>query len=366
MCEYVCIKYPRASCRRLWLKCEQRIPDNFTAASSVRYFCIAFWFMHSDRERLAKMHHTNIGKQISHKIKGQSMNSLKTTNKTEWSVTGNEKWAIFFLTCLTMLAFAANSLLTRMAFQKTTIDPASFTALRILSGAVTLFIILVIRKEKVKFSKTYFVSAVALFVYATAFSFAYRNISTGAGALVLFASAQILMISYGIYKGERASILGMLLALGGLAVFLAPGASAPPLGAASLMALAGFAWGFFSLLGKNGESPIAVTASSFLMAVPFSLILILLPTQMSTIDYLGATYALLSGSLASGVGYALWYSVRVRMAAITAGAVQLSVPLLSAVLGALILDEVITVKGFVSALIVLIGIAMVTLTAKKK
>jgi drug/metabolite transporter (DMT)-like permease len=282
------------------------------------------------------------------------------------SATNEAKWIIALLTCITMMAFAANSLFTRMAFQTTTIDAAPFTAIRIASGALTLFIILMIKGEAVRCSKVGLISAFLLFVYAAAFSFAYRNISTGAGALVLFAAAQLLMISYGIYKGERASFVGMLLGLGGLVVFLAPGASAPPLGAAALMALAGFAWGGFSLLGKLGDSPISGTAGSFLIAIPFSLALILIPNQAIRVDQSGAIYALLSGSLASGVGYAIWYWVRVRMAAITAGAVQLSVPILSAVFGALILDEKITPKGAISALIVLGGIALVTLTTKRK
>lgn len=270
------------------------------------------------------------------------------------------------LTCIAMVAFAANSLLTRMAFQTTSIDAASFTAIRVISGALTLFAILMIQGKKLRHSRTGWLSAALLFIYAAAFSFAYRNISTGAGALMLFAAAQLLMIAYGIYQGERTSFLGLLMALGGLVVFLAPGASAPPLGPAALMALAGFAWGGFSLLGKLGDSPISGTASSFLLAIPFALALVLIQYQSVNIDQKGAIYALLSGSLASGIGYAIWYWVRVRMAVISAGAVQLSVPVLSAVFGALILGEKMTARGSISALVVLGGVAWVTLTAKRK
>lgn len=275
------------------------------------------------------------------------------------------KWTVALLTGLTMMAFAANSLLARMAFQTTSIDAASFTAIRIVSGALVLFAILLLKGERAKNSRIGLLSAALLFIYAAAFSFAYRDISTGAGALVLFAAAQLLMISYGIYRGERTSLLGLLMALGGLAVFLAPGASAPPLGAAALMALAGFAWGGFSLLGKLGDSPISGTASSFLWAIPLALALLLIQRGSLTLDQTGVIYALLSGGLASGVGYAVWYWVRVRMAAISAGAVQLSVPVLSAVFGTLILDEGMTLRGSVSALIVLAGIALVILSARR-
>jgi drug/metabolite transporter (DMT)-like permease len=144
-----------------------------------------------------------------------------------------------------------------------------------------------------------------------------------------------------------------------LVLFLSPGAAAPPLGAALLMALAGFAWGGFSLLGKQGDSPVAGTTLSFLWAIPLALLLLAVQHNSLSLDTTGVVYALLSGSLASGVGYALWYWVRVRMAAITAGAVQLSVPVLSALFGALLLGEAITGKEAVSALIVLAGIALV-------
>lgn len=268
------------------------------------------------------------------------------------------------MTCVAMVAFAANSLLTRAAFQTTEVDAASFTAVRLISGALTLLVILRLQGGQAAHSRTGGWSAILLFIYAAAFSFAYRDISTGAGALVLFASAQLTMISYGLYKGERASVLGVLMALGGMAAFLAPSASAPAPGAAALMALAGFAWGGFSLLGGASGSPVANTAVSFVWAVPLAVALMLIQQEPLNFDGPGVIYAVLSGSLASAIGYAIWYWVRVRMTAISAGAVQLSVPILSAVLGVVLLDETLTMASMVSALVVLTGVAWVTVTAK--
>lgn len=273
------------------------------------------------------------------------------------------------LTAATMVAFAANSLLARLAFRTTAIDAASFTAIRLAAGALTLLLIL--RLQGQRLPRTHvgaWPSAALLFLYAAAFSFAYRDIEAGAGALVLFASAQLLMISYGLHKGERASPWGLLLAGAGLAVFLAPSASAPPPGAAALMALAGCAWGGFSLLGRGAGAPVANTAASFLWAVPLALLLLssiqLMAPGSVHLDRAGAVYALLSGSLASAIGYAIWYWVRSRMTRISAAAVQLSVPVLSTVAGMLLLDEALTPRRAVAGLAVLAGIAWVTLTAQ--
>jgi len=273
---------------------------------------------------------------------------------------------IVYLTGLAMLAFAANSLLTRAAFQASSIDAASFTAIRIASGAFALCLIVLAQGATLPLSRKRGWPAFLLFAYVAAFSFAYRDISVGAGALILFAAAQLTMISYGVLRGERASILGMSMAIGGIAAFLAPGASAPPLGPTALMAVAGLAWGAFSLTGKSGDAPVAGTASSFLLALPMSLLLLLAYRSHVQIDLAGALYAALSGALASGVGYAIWYWVRVRMTAISAGAVQLSVPVISAILGMVFLDERITPGRAIAALVVLAGVAVVTLTARRK
>lgn len=293
------------------------------------------------------------------------MGSTNASNGAERTYRpGRASALVVLLTSLAMVAFAANSLLTRAAFQMTSIDAASFTAIRVISGALTLLVILLLQGGNARYTKTGWWSGILLFTYVAAFSLAYRNISTGAGALVLFASAQLLMISYGYYKGERTSVLGLLVALGGMAVFLVPSASAPSLSATALMAVAGLAWGGFSLLGRSSDSPIANTAGSFLWAVPFVLVLMLIQRENLSVDWMGAAYALLSGSLASAIGYVIWYWVRVRMTAISAGAVQLSVPVLSAALGVLILGEDISLESSLSALAVLGGVTWVTLTTK--
>lgn len=284
----------------------------------------------------------------------------------ERTASGVGKPLVLALTCLAMTAFAANSLLARAAFQTTGIDAASFTAIRIASGALTLLLILRIQGGRLRQGRAGWASAALLFTYAAAFSFAYRDIGTGAGALVLFASAQLLMISYGLLKGERASPWGLLLALGGLGAFLAPSASAPPLHAAALMALAGFAWGGFSLLGRASGEPVASTAASFLYALPLALALLLAGAGQMRLDPAGVLYALLSGCLASAIGYAIWYWVRVRMTAIGAGAVQLSVPIVSALFGVLLLGERVSARGALCALATLAGVGWVMLTARRR
>lgn len=278
-------------------------------------------------------------------------------------------WLVAALTALTMLAFAANSLLARLALQKTTIDPASFTAVRLVSGAVTLALIVALGgRQGRQFGVTRhgLLSAALLFVYAAAFSYAYRGMDTGTGALVLFASAQLLMIGAGYARGEKTSPWGVALALAGLVVFLAPSGSAPPWGYSALMLAAGLAWGGFSLLGRAGSSPVAGTAASFVLAAPLALALLALPRHHLLLDARGLTYALLSGCVTSALGYIVWYWVRVRMAAITAGTVQLSVPVLSAVLGLVVLGETMSARSAVAACVVLLGVALTTRSTRAR
>jgi drug/metabolite transporter (DMT)-like permease len=271
------------------------------------------------------------------------------------------------LTALAMLAFAGNSLLCRLALKDTAIDAASFTSLRILSGALTLWLLLRLRSGNGALAGSWF-AAGALLAYAAAFSFAYLQLDAGVGALLLFGAVQISMLAWGFYRGERLSPLtatGLLLALAGMLVLLLPGASAPALGSALLMLLAGAAWGAYSLLGRGIADPLAATAGNFLRAVPLALLVSARLLSRLSWDVPGLIYALLSGALTSGIGYAIWYTALRGLRAFQAATVQLSVPILAALAGSLLLDEALSLRLLLSAVAVLGGIALV-LGAKQR
>lgn len=268
---------------------------------------------------------------------------------------------ISVLTVVTMVAFAGNSLLTRMAFQTTHIDPALFTSVRLGAGALVLFALVRMRPRPRTDAREAWVSAAILFGYAVAMSYAYRGIGTGAGALVLFAAAQIPMAVYGYMHGERTSVLGALLAFGGLTAFLQPWKSSPTLEAAALMAVAGIGWGLYSLRGRATGSAIDWTANSFIYTLPMTLVWLLLTAGDISADKLGMTYAALSGMVTSALAYVLWYWVRTRMSITGAGAVQLSVPVISVLMGALVLGEEVTGYSLAAGAIALAGVALISI-----
>lgn len=280
--------------------------------------------------------------------------------------TRSAAWSLALLTALTMVAFAANSLLTRLALQTTAIDPATFGLVRIVAGALTLGLIVLATRQRTPVTRVGLASAALLFLYVVGFSYAYRHMDTGAGALVLFACAQLTMIAAGLMRGERTSTIGVVLALIGLVVFLAPSPAAPPLGATALMVMAGLAWGGFSLLGRAGDSPLAGTAAAFFWSAPLAVALFALQASDVQADTRGIIYAMTSGAITSALGYVLWYRVRVRMAAITAGTVQLSVPVISAVLGLWLLGEQLTLRSLVAGGVVLLGIALTTRATRRR
>jgi len=265
------------------------------------------------------------------------------------------------LTALAMLAFAGNSLLCRVALRDTSIDPASFTALRLLAGALVLWLMLRLRQGPAALAGSWS-GAFALFLYAAAFSWAYVQLDAGAGALLLFAAVQLSMIAWGVFKGERLSpmqTLGSALALAGLVGLLLPDASAPAMGAALLMILSGVAWGAYSLLGRGTGDPLAATAGNFIRALPMAVLLCLVASSGLEWDRAGVIYALLSGGVTSGIGYALWYAVLPRLAATQAASIQLSVPLLTVLAGSLLLGEALTSRLLITGLAILGGIVLV-------
>jgi len=273
---------------------------------------------------------------------------------------------IAFLTLLAMVAFAANSLLCRVALKQQEIDGASFTALRLLSGAAVLWLLVRLRSadHPSRSGGGSWWSALALFAYGAGFSFAYLSLSAATGALLLFGTVQTLMIGYGLYRGERFHLrqwTGLALAAGGLVGLLLPGLAAPPLAGSLLMILAGIGWGVYSLRGRGAGDPTAVTAGNFLRAVPFALALSLLFLPQLALSPLGLAYALASGGVASGLGYALWYAVLPSLKASSAATVQLSVPVLAALGGVLLLGEPITLRLALASVAILGGIALVIL-----
>jgi len=268
----------------------------------------------------------------------------------------------FALTLAAMLAFASNSLLCRGALGAAEADATSFTSLRLASGALVLA--LLARGRAAGDAGGGWASAFALFVYAIGFSLAYLRIAAGVGALLLFGAVQATMLGGGLLRGERPGgreWIGLALALAGLVILTRPGLTAPdPLGAA-LMIGAGVAWGVYSLRGW-GARPLPANASNFARSVPLALLASLLALALAPprLTPAGAVLALISGGLASGVGYAVWYAALRGLSAAQAGIVQLSVPPLAAAGGALLLGETVTARLVASGGLVLGGIALAT------
>lgn len=276
------------------------------------------------------------------------------------------KTKVGLLTVAAMIAFAANSLLCRIALREAHIDAASFTAIRLASGALVLWLIVQWRDGGVGRHGSW-PSAFALFAYAAGFSFAYLTLPAASGALLLFGAVQATMIGYGLWRGERFGVVqsgGLMLACAGLIGLMLPGLSAPPLGGAMLMIGAGIAWGVYSLRGRGGSNPAASTAGNFIRALPFAAALSLMTLSRASLDAAGIGYAVTSGALASGLGYAIWYSALPGLRATNAATVQLSVPIIAALGASLFLNEPITLRLLLAAAAVLGGITLV-ITARR-
>jgi drug/metabolite transporter (DMT)-like permease len=270
---------------------------------------------------------------------------------------------IIILTSLAMIAFAGNSLLCRAALKHTSIDAASFTTIRLISGALMLWLVVRMRRGTHK-GRGNWPSALALFAYAAGFSFAYVSLPAATGALLLFGAVQATMIVHGIWAGERMQklqLLGLVLALAGLVGLLLPGLSAPPVFGSLLMLGAGVAWGVYSLRGRGAGDPTQVTAGNFLRAVPIAAALSVIMFDRTSLDSAGFWYAVASGAFASGIGYAIWYTALPALKAAKAATVQLSVPVIAALGGIVFLGEPLTLRLVLSSVAILGGIALVIL-----
>lgn len=265
-------------------------------------------------------------------------------------------------TVFALVAFAANSILCRMALRTASIDPATFTSIRFLAGAIVLCLILLLSSKRLSL-RGHWVSAGVLNAYAVGFSFSYINLTAGTGALLLFGAAQIIMIGAGFLAGERVNkfmAVGWLVAVAGIIILTAPSVSAPPLLASAEMLTAGIFWGWFSLRGRGSKDPIIENAGIFVCSVPIALSVNLAHLAPVATTTHGILLAALSGSIASGLGYAAWYTALPKLKAITAANLQLAVPALAALGGALLFGEAITLRLLVSAAMVLGGVALAT------
>lgn len=262
---------------------------------------------------------------------------------------------------LAMVAFAANSLLCRLALKGLHMDAVSFSSLRLLSGAVALFLLLQLpgMRRKAEFN---LLNAALLAMYVFAFSLAYVSLTTAAGALLLFGTVQIVMSGWGLARGERLTGLksaGMLAAMGGLALLLLPGAGHPSIAASLLMMVSGAAWAVYCITGKKVRDAAAATAGNFMLAVPMALLIFALHGMSIEADIYGVLLAVTSGALMSGGAYLLWYSLLPKLSPTTASTLQLSVPCLAALGGLVFMGEALDGRMLLAIIITLSGIGLV-------
>ncbi len=268
-------------------------------------------------------------------------------------------------TCLALVAFAGNSILCRLALGQGSIDASSFTVIRLFSGAVMLLIILkLFGKKRVSPAKGGWGSALMLFVYAATFSFAYISLNTGTGALILFGAVQLTMITIAVVSGDRLHLsewLGVGLAFAGFVYLVLPKVTTPSLIGFVLMTIAGISWGIYTLMGRGSESPLSDTTYNFTRTLPFIIVMGLLFIQNSHLSQKGVLLAVMSGALASGIGYTIWYIALRGLSATIAAAAQLSVPVIAALGGVIFVSESISFHFLLSAAMILGGIALVVL-----
>lgn len=269
---------------------------------------------------------------------------------------------IIFYTGFALIAFAFNSILCRLALRTAEIDAASFTGIRLVSGAGTLIAISYFFSKKGKsLQRGNWLSAFFLFAYAICFSFAYIGLTAGTGALILFGFVQLSMIAISLVKGDRPAPLewtGLLIALCGLVYLVLPGLTSPPLTSSALMACAGISWGVYTLRGKGSSDPLGDTAGNFVRSVPMILLASLPFLSAVHLSNRGVLLAVLSGAVTSGIGYTVWYSVLKHHTSTRAAVLQLAVPVLAACVGVVFLAEEATARLLIAAALILGGIAL--------
>ena len=273
------------------------------------------------------------------------------------------------LTALALIAFAANSVLCRLALGNGAIDASSFTGIRLLSGAIALFIILSFKgsikgRNNGTSSKGSWSAAFALFLYAITFSYAYLSVDTGTGALILFGSVQITMIMLSLLSGTRLHFIewsGVIIAFFGFIYLILPNITTPSIDGLMLMTVSGVAWGIYTLKGRGSKYPLMDTTYNFLRTIPFIGLLAIFTLHNMDYSSEGIILALISGAITSGLGYTIWYIALGGLSSTQAAVIQLSVPVIAAIGGVMFVSETITVRLVISATIVLSGILMVVL-----
>ena len=278
---------------------------------------------------------------------------------------------VIITTAFTLVAFAANSLLCRTALGGHLIDPVSFTTIRLVSGALALILIIRLSGDsnQPQQAKGSWGSGLALFAYAAAFSLAYVSLSTGMGALILFGSVQVTMISVALKSGEKlgpVQWMGLAAAIGGFIYLVMPGISAPdPLGAL-LMCISGIAWGVYSIRGKGVSAPVAMTAGNFTRSAPMAIIAAAIAFSSLHLEPFGVLLALVSGIITSGLGYVLWYKALRSLTTTQASAVQLMVPVIAAFGGVAFLSEQVSFRLILGSALILGGVALVVIKVQQK
>jgi drug/metabolite transporter (DMT)-like permease len=261
-----------------------------------------------------------------------------------------------------MLAFSGNSILCRLALRDGSMDPATFTTIRLVSGALALALILMVTRRKIAMRhRGSWLAALMLFLYAAFFSYAYVNLTAATGALILFGFVQATMIVLALFRGDRPftiEIAGWLVAAAGLVVMLLPGVRTPPLPAAVTMAVAGIAWGVYSIAGKGQADALAATGANFLRSLVFALPLLAMVSANIQVSSRGILLAVCSGALTSGMGYVIWYVAVRYLTSLQAALVQLSVPAITAAAGAILLAEHLTLQTVVTGAAIIGGVLL--------